>query len=440
MAIRDAMSMHQWQRHTRAVVRCATGGQVRGNAHFPESLWFKSGRFDRVRPLLDNPKEAVMLRAGWLGRCALWSALGASACLLVLAAAPAAAAPPWATLVPFKKTDADPKKSYDLQERQGPWMIMAASFAGPTAEQQARDLVLELRQRYQLDAYTYRQTYDFSKPTEGRGYSPDGSPRRMRYLNNYKFDEIAVIVGNFGSIDDPQLDKTLDRIKHLRPDALDPTKRRDSSQRFLGLRTIYALVSTNPANKTKGPMGAAFVTRNPLLPEEYFVAKGLDPFVVEMNQDLPHSLLNCPGRYSVRVATFRGVDTMKPAEFEKLTTKPRKMAKIDEAALKATNLCAALRQKGVEAYEFHDRTESMVTIGSFAEVGQPRPDGKIEINPAIHALMQQYGPVEQMVPGKSVAQVYARTLNGIAFDPQPIPVEVPKQSVGTAYNATSSLR
>jgi len=380
-----------------------------------------------------------MLRAGGVLPRVLGS-VNLAAIWLLLATLPVAAAPPLGTLVPFKKIDANPQKSYELNERQGPWMIMAASFAGPTAEQQAHNLVIELRQRYQLDACTYRQTYDFSKPTEGRGYSPDGSPRRMRYLNNYRFDEIAVLVGNFGSIDDPQLDKTLDKIRHLRPDTLDPQKHRDSSQRLLGLRTVYSLISTNPENKTKGPMGAAFVTRNPLLPEEYFVAKGLDPFVVEMNQDLPHSLLTCPGEYSVKVATFRGVDTMKPAEFEKLTNKPRKMSKIDEAALKATNLCAALRQKGVEAYEFHDRTESIVTIGSFQEIGQPRPDGKIEINPAIHAIMKQYGPVEQNLPGKNAAQVFARTLSGIPFDVQPIPVKVPKQSVAAAYNATSSLR
>ena len=40
--------------------------------------------------------------------------------------------------------------------------------------------------------------------------------------------------------------------------------------------------------------------------------------------------------------------TMKPDEFEKLTSQPRKMAKIDEAALKASRLCAALREKGVK--------------------------------------------------------------------------------------------
>src|SRR5206468_5623771 len=103
------------------------------------------------------------------------------------------------------------------------------------------------------------------------------------------------------------------------------------SQRLLGIRTLYTMMSNNPEKKEKGPMGSAFVTRNPLLPEELFVAKGLDPFVYEMNKDLPHSLLKCPGRYTVRVASFRGVDSMKQEEFERLTAKPRKISKIDQA-------------------------------------------------------------------------------------------------------------
>jgi invasion protein IalB len=63
--------------------------------------------------------------------------------LLVLAASHAAlAAPPWASLIPFKKVEADPQASYELTEQHGPWLIMCTSFAGPTAEQQAHDLVL----------------------------------------------------------------------------------------------------------------------------------------------------------------------------------------------------------------------------------------------------------------------------------------------------------
>src|SRR3954447_12628826 len=169
------------------------------------------------------------------------------------ASSSAFAAPPWATLVPFKKVDADPKKNYDLEESCGPWMILAASFAGPSAEQQSHDLVLELRQRFKLEAYTFRRTYDFSKPTEGLGYSRYGGPRRMRYLTNNKFDELAVLVGNFGSIEDPQMDKALAQIKFARPETLDPNKRPDSSQRLAGLRTLYHMMSNNPTRREKGP-------------------------------------------------------------------------------------------------------------------------------------------------------------------------------------------
>ena len=160
-----------------------------------------------------------------------------------------------------------------------------------------------------------------------------------------------------------------------------------------------------------------------------------------MNKDLPHSLLKCPGRYTVRVGSFRGVDTMKPAEFDRLTTQQRKISKIDQAALNASRLCAALREKGVEAYEFHDRTESYVTIGSFNDVGQPRADGKIEINPAVHRVMQEYGPVEQPKAGTDQVELYARVekASGIRFDPQPMPVEDPRQSIAASYNATISL-
>src|SRR5262245_17125451 len=107
--------------------------------------------------------------------------------LWIAALGTAAAAPPWATLVPFKKVAADPNQSYELDERHGPWIIMAASFAagdGPeqraAAEKQTHDLVMELREKFKLEAYTFRKTYDFSKPTEGNGLSKDGGPRRMR--------------------------------------------------------------------------------------------------------------------------------------------------------------------------------------------------------------------------------------------------------------------
>jgi hypothetical protein len=240
-------------------------------------------------------------------------------------------------------------------------------------------------------------------------------------------------------VDNVEIEKALDTVKHIAPATLVENYRGTSSQRYAALRRIVRTVSRNPEAKQKGPMGAAFVTANPLLPEEYFHSQGLDPFLVEINEDLEHSLLKCPGTYTVRVATFRGVDTMKPAEFERKVAENRSLAKIDDAALKATKLCAALREKGIEAYEFHDRTESMVTIGSFNDYGAQRPDGKIEINPAMHRIMQQYGPIETTMANGTIG-LSARLLAGIPFDPQPWPVQVPRQSAAAAFNQSPSRR
>jgi hypothetical protein len=312
---------------------------------------------------------------------------------------------------------------------------MCTSFAGPNAEEQAHQLVLELRREFKLEAYTFRQIFDFSKPVVGLGKNKFGGDKIMKPVNGTKFEEIAVLVGHFESVETPSVEKTLNTIKYARPQCFEQTKEGELNQRYATLRKLYRMVSPDPEQKTKGPMGSAFVTRNPLLPEEYFVAKGLDPFVVDMNEDLEYSLLKNKGKYTVRVASFRGVDTMKPAEFERLTSNRDKIAKIDEAAIKARKLTAALRKQGVEAYEFHDRTESIVCVGSFNTVGQPRQDGKIEINPAIYRVMQEFGPIKANV-GPNVAGLQLRTLEGIPFDAQPLPVEVPRQSIATAYNGS----
>jgi hypothetical protein len=279
------------------------------------------------------------------------------------------------------------------------------------------------------------QVFDFSQPTEGLGYTPKGGKKKMKYMHAAKFQEVAVMVGNFGSVEDPELQKTLEKIKYAKPEALE-SEGSKRSQPLLMMRMLSSAVDSNPVTKTKGRMGGAFVTRNPLLPKEYFAAQGLDPFLVDLNRDLPNSLLDCPGKYSVRVASFRGVDTMKPAEFEKLT---RERSKIDEAADKAYRLCAALRQQGLEAYQFHDRTESIVTIGSFDSVGTDRPDGRTEINPAVHEIMKWCSPSEARLPGQAAFGLAPKVVAGIPLDSQPLPVEVPRESIAAAYNQTKSM-
>lgn len=366
--------------------------------------------------------------------------------LIVLACtASASSAPPWAKLVPFKKVDADPSADYSLTESHGPWMIMCSSFAGPNAESQAHELVLELRTRHKLEAYIFKHHFDFTESELGLGWDKYGNRKRMKPINGAKFDEYAVLVGNFHSVDQPEVEKTLDEIKHMSPATLDLKRGKDLNQRYAGWRDAVRRVSSIAGAKQKGPMGHAFVTKNPLLPDEFFAPKGLDPFVVDLNKDLSFSLLACPGTYTVKVASFRGAESLalnqkEEARFENVLGKPKKgsrtnLAKIDEAAVKASKLTKALREKGVEAYEFHDRTESIVCIGSFESVGTPRQDGKIEINPAVHRIMKEYGPEQVADPSLGPGQLglRPRSLQGIPFDVQPLPVMVPKQSLASDY-------
>ena len=352
----------------------------------------------------------------------------------------ATATPPWKKLVPFKSVDADPNKMYWLTEDQGPWLIMATSFAGPGAEEQAHKLVLELRKQYKVEAFMHKRTFDYTQPVYGRGVNRYGGPKRMRYQAATKFDEIAVVVGNYMTNDAPGLQEDLERVKTARPACLDISSesvKRQTTQRFIGLRELQRLVHSDPEVRELGPMRRAFVARNPLLPKEYFVSTGIDPFVLEMNREVEHSLLDNPGQYTVRVASFQGESYFAGEEQKQNAQgfgpsldllKHGRSRKLEEAADNAHRLTESLRKRGVEAYEFHDRFESIVTVGSFDSVGTPRPDGKIELNPEIVRIMKVFG-AENTPEGGTIR----KDLVKIPFDMQPIPVEVPKASISATY-------
>ena len=372
----------------------------------------------------------------WNGRFGLWFA-----CVLLLVETPAMAVSPFAQLIPFKRIEADPNASYDLRDEHGPWLILAANFAGEGADQQSHDLVLELRQRYHLPAYVHKQEYDFTEPVQGLSVNRYNEPQRMRYANSERYEAIAVLVGDFASVDDPNLEKTLEKIKYARPDCLDLRKRKSSTQFFVGLREMYRRINRDEEKHNKGPMGNAFVTRNPNLPASYFAPKGLDEFVVGLNRGVKYSLLDNRGNFTVRVATFRGTETINQKQVEELLQSDKVSNKLEIAADKAHRLTMAMRDRKIDAYEFHDRHESIVTIGSFESDGTELPDGTKEINPTIHKIMETYGAAREPLPGKPVVGLQPRAIEGITFDVQPMPIPVPRASAGSAYaRGLSSLR
>lgn len=364
--------------------------------------------------------------------------------VLALAAQPAAAQRPWQNMQLFKRIEVDPNNSFPLHDQHGPWMIMCITFRGEQAETQARELVHELRSMHKLNAYTHRQNWDFTQGTIGRGVDRYGNPKKMKYQVD-KVDEVAVLVGDYPAIDDPLAKKTLEKLKHMTPDCLNVEKiNRENEQREKqGVKekktisvplaqfrqTIYEMLPDGHQNKTKGPMAHAFITGNPAIPKEYFAPKGIDKLVYEMNKPLPHSLLNCAGRYTVKVATFTGKVVIDPEMIKDIESgKKASPGGLAEAAEKAHLMCEALRAKGYDAYEFHDRHASIVTVGSFNSVGTPRADGKTEIEPQIHQLINTFSaPLENTAKGPTRGNPHS--IVGLPFDSQALPVEVPKSGV-----------
>jgi hypothetical protein len=376
----------------------------------------------------------------WMFR--LWIVVG----MLCVTCCVAKAAPPWNELIPMKSVDTDPEQAYPLTEENGPWMIVACSFSGDGAEKQAKELAYELRKRYKLAAFTYQGRFDPGE-AQGRGVDEFGKPRKWNYAK-YKdskdkekarhpeLSEVAVLVGNYQSAEDPDAQKTLQKLKYATPQSLEVKEGKQTHQSLTGWRMIQHQVyeAIGSEKKKLGPMSHSFVTTNPMLPAEYFSPKnGVDPLVIEMNKNAEFSLLDCPGKFTVQVATFKGNVIIKQDEIQAVKNGDKEMkSELEEAAEKAHCLAKALRMNGYEAYEFHDRYASIVTVGSFNSTGTPLPDGRIEINPTIHTIMKVFGAGSTTLPGQTTPVTPLKTFVGIPFDIQPIPVQVPKRSISMA--------
>jgi len=297
-----------------------------------------------------------------------------------------------------KPVEADPKKDYNLTEMEGPYLIFAAAFSGPNARQDAHALVLELRKNHKWHAFVYEKTFVFNASQDFQTARNPYNGKRAVYQNSGGGTEFAVLIGNFASFDDKQLDKTLAEVRQCQPASL----------------------------KGKGsatPFSMAFPLANPLLPPEQ--QRGvIDPFIESINKQRPYSLLRNPRNYTVQIATFTGdvvyqqgsaVSTSSSAANQKV------LSRLEQGELMAVAMCQTLRERGVEAYEFHDNYGSIVTVGSFDQRSRRLPNGSVVLDPMVEQTIKQY---EGKYDANGEYQV--KVINNIGCDPQPRVIEVPR--------------
>lgn len=305
------------------------------------------------------------------------------------------------------KIEAIQGKRYALTKQHGPWMIMVATFQEPpeamkvegkTPEMAADELVYELRK-------TGIPAYSFSRDAM-TGQVPTQDRRGRETNKKFRLDkEICVIAGNYEDVGSKTAQDTLAYIKQLKPECL---------------------LEGGIYRPEQGPLAGAFLTVNPQLSPEEVQARKRDPEILQINAGMDYSLFENKSDYSLVVATFKGKSVTKQSEqelanaFSRLTGQ----ASVDVAYWDAWKTCNLLRKEGFEAYVFHDRFQSYVTIGSFDNDHDARA-AQLAKQFGAKIVANQNGQKSILAEQRMIPDQNGNT-KMILFDPEPRMMRVPK--------------
>lgn len=306
--------------------------------------------------------------------------------------------------------DAVKGKHYKLTRQHGPWMIMVATLRetpaeykteGMSAAEAADQLVYELRQKG-IPAYTFSQE-DVVEELN----TTDRLGRRREQSYVAQRGSLCVLAGNYKHSEDPVAAKTLEFIKGTKmkpgrevfqPAFLSEEKGHGGYTTQLKSGAVFRKTPGRPT-----PLAGAFLTINPLLSPQEVSEREVDPLLVKLNSESEHSLAHNRKKFTVVVASFYGqAQTRLGRRAEEKAIMDFKITSaLDDAGRNAFELCHALRNgkyalpnnnlraeptfKKFEAYVFHDRNRSLVTIGGFDS-----PD-----DPEIRRLFEQFRAKEQ---------------------------------------------
>jgi hypothetical protein len=270
--------------------------------------------------------------------------------------------------------ESDPSKNYDVTREVGAWMICAASYTGPTAAQQAHELVMEIRTKYQLPAYVYNRGAEERRKQQEqidriRKLCPEGKVRIERIEEGY-----AVLVGGYKDMDSAH--SALDGFKKL-----EPSKK---------LMPFFDTAKEATQNGQKGvlyqraylnPFLSSFVVRNPVVPVEQQRNDNVDdPFLRKINAGETYNIYRCGKPWTLAVAVFQGAAVLEHPADSSFLQKLMGQAggeQLAASALNAHNLAEALKKLDPklglkDVYVFHTRYYSVVSIGGFESANDPR--------------------------------------------------------------------
>ncbi len=321
----------------------------------------------------------------------------------------------------------------------GPWLILVHSYNEPNAPSLARALVAELRgPTYQLQAFVWnygaeerrqelerirkdieRQKEMLRLARQAAGPDVEVAETRIRVPRMNVRVQCAVVIGGYRDVDAARSDLER-RIRKLRP--LDAERFKLPSM-LIG-KTYVPKDGSDPLQREQkvypdqrapvNPFLRAFPIRNPSIDwQKHPTARDtVDIHVLrKLNARENLSLLRCPRPYTLAVKQFQVPTTVQqraPAAgglLGGLGFGSKSSEQPDGAAHNARMFAESLRQGKWEAYVLHTPYYSVITVGSFDSLEDPR-----------------LGPTQQ-----ALADLNGRITNPmLQMFPQAIPMPVPR--------------
>lgn len=297
----------------------------------------------------------------------------------------------------------DPNQDILVTEKNGPWMISVASYMGPESSRMARAMATELKNKYQMQSYVFSRGREERKKEYERVKEllekqrkffeeknlPPPSNLRIGYRNIQ--EQCAVLVGNYSTLDIAR--RELDKIRRLQPP--DPSL----DKQYFFMKKDPKTGKSTTESVAVNPFLRAFVVHNPALKQDEGVDANMDIAMLrQLNRGAENSLLNCKKPYTLVVKQFFTPSTiqsstMKNSPFlDALSLGSNDREREDVAAQNAHTLADVFRkQVNLDSYVLHTRFSSIVTVGSFDTLQDPR------IESTRHMLKTQLG-VPEAIP------------------------------------------
>jgi hypothetical protein len=285
--------------------------------------------------------------------------------VVALAALPS---PGWA------KVEADPNKEYPITPEAGPFALLVRAYTGNDAQDLAHQLALHLRQ-LGWPAYVYDYTPERQRTAREwieeryRDVPPEARPHKTIHVD----PQWGVFIGGYRDFDSASRD--IAKVRKL------------PEPKFTFLDVDIVDQDTKQAYHLN-TYAQCMATRNPTVPVQKRDPNAPDPAWKNLNEGRPYNLLTkCNKPWTLVVAQFQGTGVIQPRSttmrvldsiglggksgdmLEAGAAQAEEVARVLREGFKRTDNGAVLR---FDAYVLHTRMGSIVTVGGYDSMDDPR--------------------------------------------------------------------